>query len=206
MGGRLRRVNRLGKFAIDVLALRRNSRHLSPAIWAAIAGLIYAILDAKNIGVWFLPTLVFGTLLAGVMLFDGRYFIVPNHINTAIAASGALALTALTPQALPQHLTIALLAYLFLRGINVVYRSIRGRDGLGHGDAKLLAACGLWLTGDGLASALVWALGSALLSVAILHRVRGNVEAQTVLAFGVHLALGAWLTWVVGPIAIAGRF
>jgi hypothetical protein len=38
----------------------------------------------------------------------------------------------------------AILGYLLLRGVALAYRTLRRREGLGRGDAKLMAACGAW--------------------------------------------------------------
>jgi leader peptidase (prepilin peptidase)/N-methyltransferase len=82
--------------------------------------------------------------------------------------------------------------------VNLCYRRLRGRDGLGRGDAKLLAAGGAWLGW----SALPWVvLLAALLGLllALLQRLRGErLTAETAVPFGPALALAIWLIWIYG--------
>ena len=78
------------------------------------------------------------------------------------------------------------------------YRRLRGRDGLGEGDPKLLAAIGAWVGVAGLASVL---LGAALagLAWALVLRGRGQVlTATTALPFGPFLALACWAVLLAG--------
>ena len=80
--------------------------------------------------------------------------------------------------------------------VALAYRRLRGRDGLGEGDAKLLAALGAW---DGL-ERLSWVLlGGACfgLLLALWWRARGQaVGAGTAIPFGPCLALAGWVVWL----------
>ena len=79
--------------------------------------------------------------------------------------------------------------YGLLAGLGYVYRRLRGRDGLGLGDAKLLAAAGAWL---GLAS-LPWVvLAAALLGLLLALAQRRPLQAETAVPFGPALALAFW--------------
>jgi len=53
------------------------------------------------------------------------------------------------------------------------YRALRGRDGLGAGDAKLLAAAGAWIGLSGLGIVLLLAATIAL-AAALAMRLRGG--------------------------------
>jgi leader peptidase (prepilin peptidase)/N-methyltransferase len=82
--------------------------------------------------------------------------------------------------------------------VGVCYRLVRGREGLGRGDAKLLAAAGAWLGWP----ALPWVvLLAALLGLllALLQRARNvRLTAETALPFGPPLALAIWIIWIYG--------
>jgi leader peptidase (prepilin peptidase)/N-methyltransferase len=83
-----------------------------------------------------------------------------------------------------------------------VYRRVRGREGLGLGDAKLLAAAGAWLGWHGLPSVVLIAAVSAL-AVALAAASGGGKLAWTSrIAFGPHLALAFWLVWLFGPVVM----
>ena len=84
--------------------------------------------------------------------------------------------------------------------VGYVYRRIRGRDGLGGGDPFLLAAGGAWTGWIGLPSILLWAALAGLSVVAARVLTGGRVSGADRLPFGVFLALGVWLTWILGPL------
>ena len=83
-----------------------------------------------------------------------------------------------------------------------IYRRARGREGLGLGDAKLLAAAGAWLGWQALPSVVVIAAASGL-ALALATALGGSKLAWTSrIAFGPHLALAFWLAWLLGPVVI----
>jgi leader peptidase (prepilin peptidase)/N-methyltransferase len=87
-------------------------------------------------------------------------------------------------------------------GIGWLYRRMRGRHGLGLGDAKLLAAAGAWLGWAALPSVVVIA---AVLALALaLAQALGCAKLALTgkLAFGPHLALAFWLVWLCGPLIL----
>ncbi|QLH39834.1 MAG: prepilin peptidase [Defluviicoccus sp.] len=86
--------------------------------------------------------------------------------------------------------------------ISRLYRWLRHRDGLGLGDAKLLAAGGAWVSWWGLPTVVLLAAVTALL-VALVRRALGDrsVVGQR-LAFGPELCLGIWLVWLYGPLTV----
>jgi leader peptidase (prepilin peptidase)/N-methyltransferase len=81
-----------------------------------------------------------------------------------------------------------------------LYRRLRGREGLGLGDAKLLGAGGAWLGWQALPS--VVALGAAIaLALALAGATAGGkLSATTRIAFGPYLALAIWVVWLYGPL------
>jgi leader peptidase (prepilin peptidase)/N-methyltransferase len=91
------------------------------------------------------------------------------------------------------------LAFLALFSIDLIYERLRGRSGIGLGDAKLFAAAGAWLGAEALPSVLLIASMCGILAVLAGH-IRGlELSPTTAIAFGPFLALGFWLTWLYGP-------
>jgi leader peptidase (prepilin peptidase)/N-methyltransferase len=84
-----------------------------------------------------------------------------------------------------------------LAAIAFAYRRLRGRDGMGGGDPKLMGAAGAW--------AGLWALPFVLLGasltglVAVLAmRMQGEpVTATRRLPLGALIALAAWPAWLI---------
>jgi leader peptidase (prepilin peptidase)/N-methyltransferase len=81
-------------------------------------------------------------------------------------------------------------------GIALLYRSVRGADGLGMGDVKLMAAMGFYL---GAYSLLALALGSLIGTIAVLPALSRGAGARTRIPFGPFLALGGVLAALFGP-------
>jgi leader peptidase (prepilin peptidase)/N-methyltransferase len=84
--------------------------------------------------------------------------------------------------------------------LRFIYEKLRGREGMGLGDAKLLAAAGAWTSWTGLSSILAIAAISALV-FALLGRGHRLALADRI-AFGPFLAVGLWLVWLYGPLTI----
>ena len=100
----------------------------------------------------------------------------------------------------PDRVLACAAAWCGLRGVDLAYRSWRGRPGLGAGDAKLLAAGGLWLGLAGLPACLLWASLSGLAAVLVLAAGGTVLSPRTAIPFGPHLCLGIWLVWLFGPL------
>jgi leader peptidase (prepilin peptidase)/N-methyltransferase len=107
------------------------------------------------------------------------------------------------PALLAPHLASALAGFAAFAAIALAYRRLRGREGLGLGDAKLLAAAGAWLGWQALPGlVLVAALGA--LAVALARTATGGTLSATMrVAFGSYLALAFWLVWLLGPPILA---
>ena len=72
------------------------------------------------------------------------------------------------------------------------------------GDARLLAAIGAWVGWAGLPSVVVWASLAGLSWVLARIVARRAPSLDTALPYGTYLAIGAWLTWLYGPLGRAG--
>lgn len=79
--------------------------------------------------------------------------------------------------------------------IGWLYRKMRGRDGLGIGDAKLLASAGAWV---GLPSVIGIAAVAGLFATVML----GSLSPTQRIPFGPYLCNTIWLVWLYGPVAI----
>ncbi len=136
-----------------------------------------------------------------ILLPDGAYDLVLNrrvNINSANAgrSTGNVFLTG------PEHLIFGRLlaiaaAFLLIYLINRTYKAFRKRDGMGLGDAKLLAMIASFL---GFAPAiLAFFLGTLFATVyAVVLLARRRADATTRLPFGTFLALGGFAAALAG--------
>ena len=108
----------------------------------------------------------------------------------------------LEPEVIADHAIGAVVGWLLFWGISRLYRWLRGRDGLGEGDAKLMAAAGAWLTWMGLGPVMLVGAVTGL-GVALAMRLRGgSLSGATAIPFGPPLAFGIWVVWLYGGLSL----
>ncbi|WP_162305888.1 prepilin peptidase [Oleisolibacter albus] len=152
-------------------------------------------------GGWALPLTVGLALLLTLLAWsDLRTGLLPDRLTLTLLASGAAA-TALLDGARPlDHVLGALAGYGVLRLLAGLYRRVRGHDGLGQGDAKLLAGLGAWTGWQALPGLLFLAAAGGLAAL-LLARMRGSrPDWRAPLPFGPFLAGAGWLAWLYGPL------
>lgn len=134
--------------------------------------LVMAALDAEE--QWLPDALTLPLILLG--LLAGAAGLGPPLIDRAVGAAAGFAV-------------LALIAF--------AYRMLRGREGLGGGDPKALAAIGAWL---GVLQLPFVLLGAGLVGLAALlaMRLRGTqISGATPLPLGTLIAVAAWPIWLV---------
>ena len=146
-------------------------------------------------------TLVFASLV------DIRTFLLPDAATLSLIPLGLIAAGLRGGPDLVMSAAIgAALGFSIFAAIAFVYKRLRGRDGLGMGDAKLLAAAGAWAG----PFALPWIIaGGAMLTLAVLlaQRLRGGrLQADTAAPFGPGLAAAGFAAHLavltgIGPLS-----
>ena len=132
---------------------------------------------------------VLGWGLLALAWIDWTHLRLPDILTLPLLLAGLGATAWLDPASATDHALAAALGYAFLRLLAIGYRALRGREGLGGGDAKMLAAAGAWLGLAGLGPTLLVA-GLTGFAVALLRG--GGLRATTIIPFGTCLACGAW--------------
>lgn len=134
--------------------------------------------------------------LAALSYIDLRELRLPDAVTLPLIGIG-IVVNVVIFGALWTPLIGAILGYSAFVALEIAYRRIRGREGLGRGDAKLLAAGGAWCGAWFLPYiALVGGL-SALGYVFALALVRGRKPQDSdLVAFGPWLALGVFVCWL----------
>jgi leader peptidase (prepilin peptidase)/N-methyltransferase len=137
-------------------------------------------------------------LLMGLALCDLTAMRLPDALNAALLAAG-LGLGLLGPGAGAALIGAGAGAGVFL-AIRLGYHALRGREGLGMGDVKLMAGIGAGLGWQALPLvALVAALGALGLTLAAR---RGAVAGDAAIPFGAYLCAAAALVWLASAGAI----
>jgi len=179
-----------------------------------IAGLAALGLGMVALSVWAAPG-VPGWLGAGLALIvlaiaaiDARWFIIPNELSAAGFALALVNAAVLAQDGVMAAIGMAalrgaVLALLFL-GLRLLYRRVRGRDGIGLGDVKLAGVMGAWLGWVTIPIAVEIAALSAIAVYLFRHYARGRPIDRTLkFPFGLFLAPSIWLCWLF-EVAVLG--
>ena len=164
---------------------------------AALAVALAAVAVDRGAELWL--DCLFGWWLLTLGWIDLQRWLLPDVLTLPLVIAGLAAAAALDPEQLTDRALGAALGYLALRVIALLYRLLRGHEGLGHGDAKLLAASGAWVGTSALPQVVLGAAVSALVAAACLRLAGVRLDARSALPFGPFLALATWLIWLLGP-------
>jgi leader peptidase (prepilin peptidase)/N-methyltransferase len=160
----------------------------------AIAGSAVVLVPPEAVG-W---TCLLGWTLLALALIDRRAFLLPDILTLPLLAVGLAATAVLAPEELPGHVLGAAFGWGGFVAIAAAYRALRGRDGLGGGDAKLLAAGGAWLGWAALPAVVCAAAVFGLLEAGARALAGRAPAADEPIAFGTWLAVAIWTLWLAG--------
>ncbi|WP_431266680.1 prepilin peptidase [Roseateles chitinivorans] len=145
----------------------------------------------------------FAAALVALAGIDWDTTLLPEHINQPLIWAGLLgAFLGWIPVTLNDALIGAVVGYLSLWSIYWGYKLLTGKEGMGHGDFKLLAALGAWLGWQMLIPvALCASLVGALVGLGM--KFNGSLREGNVVPFGPFLAGGGLTVLLVGPARVA---
>lgn len=133
-----------------------------------------------------------GLLLLSVLLIlatiDAQTQLLPDGLTLPLLWAGLLFNLSDTFAPLAEAVIGAMAGYLSLWSVYWVFRLLTGKEALGYGDFKLLAALGAWLGWQALPQTLLLASASGLVWT-LLQRLITRQSLQQPLAFGPWLAL-----------------
>ena len=141
-----------------------------------------------------------GWTLLTLAAIDIRRGILPDILTFPLGAAGLLLTGIAAPADLPAHFAGALAGYAAFFAIRELYWRLRGQEGLGLGDVKLLAAAGARVSLDGLPSVILIASMSGLLITVLGTTVGRRAKLEDRLPFGPCLCFSSWVVWVHGPL------
>lgn len=147
----------------------------------------------------------FGAMLLGWMLLalavlDTRHYWLPDALTLPLAGLGLMIAPWVTGVSLSDALIGFAAGYGALLAVALGYRRLRGRDGLGLGDAKLLGALGAWFGWQALPFIL---LGASLLG--LFYAIASAAATGRGLNTQARLPLGAFLCVAAIPAAIVAQ-
>ena len=149
-------------------------------------------------GSWLAAVVVAGWVLLALTMIDFDTTLLPDSITYPFLWAGLLlAMLDISPVSLEDAVIGAVAGYLSLWLVYWTFKLLTGKEGMGHGDFKLLAGLGAWVGWQLLPmvillSSLVGAVvGGLLLATGAVKRDQG-------IPFGPYLAGAGWLTLIWG--------
>jgi leader peptidase (prepilin peptidase)/N-methyltransferase len=142
--------------------------------------------------------------LVAISLIDADHQIIPDSIVIPLMWVG-LIMSLFHPLAgadtlfiAPQDAVVGAVAgYLSLWSVYQLFKLITGKEGMGYGDFKLLAALGAWLGWQALPTIILMsAVVGAVIGIALIV-FRGR-DRQIPIPFGPYLAAAGWITMLWG--------
>jgi leader peptidase (prepilin peptidase)/N-methyltransferase len=151
---------------------------------------------------WYGPTplgvvrTAFGCAMIVLFVIDLQHRILPNAITVPGAVIG-LVISVFLPPGWVSSLIGVLVGGGLLFAVAEAYYRVRGVDGLGMGDVKMLAMIGAFLGWQlALVTLMLASFGGAVLGIGLVSTGRGGMQAA--LPFGTFLAVGAAIAAVAG--------
>ncbi len=190
------------------LALRRRCRYCgSPIGWfypgIELAAMVVPIWAATEVGGWLLwASCALGWVLLTLAVIDARHLLLPDVLTLPLLAGGLAVAACIEGASLHEHAIGAVAGFVVFWLIGRGYAFVRGREGLGMGDAKFLAAAGAWVSWQGLPGVVFIGAASALAFALVRIAVGASVAGAHKIPFGTFLCLGTWIVWLYGPVII----
>ncbi|MEN9775464.1 MAG: hypothetical protein RL322_2534 [Pseudomonadota bacterium] len=182
---------------VSWLALRGRCRHCSAPIGQRTLLVELGLAVLYGLSAWqfgatwsTLAALVFLGILLAAAVIDLETRLLPDILTLPLLWLGLLVNLQPLFSGIESAVWGAVVGYLSLWLVNQTYRLLKGRDGMGQGDFKLLAALGAWFGWPAIPVILVLA-SSAGAIVGIIGALRDHTRLGQPLAFGPWLALAS---------------
>lgn len=169
-----------------------SSRYMWVEILTALASAIVAWKIADPLGVGF--ALLFTWLLIALIFIDAEHSILPDRLTLPLLWLGIFAAWWRAPFIdLSGSILGAMVGYLSLWSVYWLFKLVTGKEGMGYGDFKLLAALLAW---QGAAMLPIILLVSSVCG--IIYALIAKIGIGKTMPFGPYLAVAGWLTFLFG--------
>lgn len=193
---------------LSFLLLRGRCRHCDHPLRSfypliELAAVVIVISAGVMPSGWlFWSSILLGWCLLVLAVIDLRHLVLPDVLTLPLIPIGLLVAYVIDPGLINDHVFGAVIGLIVFVGIAWLYAYLRNREGLGLGDAKLLAGAGAWLGWAALPGVVLMAACSALATALLGRTIERQDAATREVAFGPHLAFAFWASWLFGPLAI----
>ena len=149
--------------------------------------------------------LVFTWILICLALIDADHQLLPDQLTLPLLWCGLLVNTVGMFAPLYDAVIGAVVGYLSLWSVYWLFKLLTGKEGMGYGDFKLLAALGAWMGWQALPVIILLSavLGIFVGSMILLSK---GKDRNTAIPFGPYLALVGWINLLWGERLISTYF
>ena len=193
---------------VSWLALRGRCRRCGATI-----GLFYPLIElaAVFVAIWVVSVMdgelvwascILGWTLLALAVIDWKHFLLPDFLTLPLIPVGLFVIFLSEPSVLPHYIAGAIAGFVLMVLLRALYRRLRGREGMGLGDAKLLAAAGAFVAWEGLPSVILISSFAALVTALVQSMGKGGSSLTARMPFGTFLCFGTWLVWLYGPLTL----
>lgn len=189
---------------LSYVLLRGRCRHCHagisaqyPLIEALTAALSLIIAWRFGVSLQTLAGLGLTWVLIALALIDLHTKLLPDNLTLPLLWAGLI--LSLFPILIDTHTAIigAVAGYLSLWSVYWLFKLITGKEGMGYGDFKLLAALGAWLGWQALPEIIILSAGVGIIG-GLLGQWLQQRGREIPIAFGPYLAIAGWLSFVWG--------
>ena len=153
---------------------------------------------------WYFPfspalfgAVIFTWSLIALTMIDIDHQLLPDDLTLPLLWLGLLFNLNATYVSLPEAVIGAMGGYLILWGVYQAFRLLTGKEGMGYGDFKLLAALGAWMGWQMLPLIiLLSSLVGAIIGIALMIIKRRGKDIP--IPFGPYLAMAGWIALLWG--------
>ncbi len=163
-----------------------------------ITGLLSALLATQiTVGYPLLAALLFTWTLIALTVIDIDHQLLPDSLTLPLMWAGLLVNLSGTFAALNDAVIGAAAGYLVLWSVFWLFKAVTGKEGMGYGDFKLLAALGAWMGWQALPLIVILSslVGAVIGMVGIIIMGR---DKNIPIPFGPYLAIAGWIAFLWG--------
>ncbi|WP_019531241.1 prepilin peptidase [Dasania marina] len=176
----------------------QNPISLRYPIIEAVSGLLSGILIWQlGMGYELVAALLLTWALIALTMIDADTQLLPDQITLPLLWLGLICNAFGLYTSLENALWGAVFGYLSLWTVYWVFKLLTGKEGMGFGDFKLLAALGAWMGWQSLPIIiLLSSLVGAIIGIALM--LLNNKGRDTAIPFGPYLAIAGWIAFLWG--------
>lgn len=168
-----------------------------PFVELLTAGVTAFIYIAYSLSYEALAVMLFSWVLIALIFIDIDHQLLPDNMTLPLLWLGLVLNSVTMFTDLKSALYGAVFGYLSLWSVYWLFKLVTGKEGMGFGDFKLLAALGAWMGWQQLPLIIILSsLVGAILG--ILNIVLSGKDKNTPIPFGPYLAIAGWIAFFWG--------